>query len=124
MIKKTLFAAVAIMALSAAAANASPCSEDQEAAAGMLAAGVAKATVSKVVPVTGKQMVNIQSCDFRSGNYQVEYKYNFLAADGLYWIEATSKFGADGSGASTKVDKSSPNMAAAETKAGVKLAAN
>jgi len=124
MIKKTLFAAVAIMALSAAAANASPCSEDQEAAAGMLAAGVAKATVSKVVAVTGKQMVNIQSCDFRSGNYQVEYKYNFLAADGLYWIEASSKFGSDGSGASTKVDKSSPNMAAAEAKAGVKLAAN
>jgi hypothetical protein len=125
MIKKTLFtAAIAIMALSAAAANASSCSEDQEAAAGMLAAGVAKATVSKVVAVTGKQMVNIQSCEFRAGSFEVDYKYNFLAADGLYWIEATSKFGADGSGASTKVGKSSPNMAAAEAKAGVKLASN
>ena len=59
-----------------------------------------------------------------AGSYQVDYKYNFLAADGLYWVELSAKFGADGSGASTKVNKSSPNMAAAEAKAGVKLAAN
>lgn len=124
MIKKTLFAAAAILTLSAAAAHASPCSDDQEATAGMLAAGVAKTAVSKVVAVTGKQMVNIESCEFRAGSYQVDYKYNFLAADGLYWVELSAKFGADGSGATTKVNKSSPNMAAAEAKAGVKLAAN
>jgi len=124
MIKRTLFAAVAIMALSAAAANAASCSDDQEATAGMLAAGVAKTAVSKVVAVTGKQMVNIESCEFRAGSYQVDYKYNFLAADGLYWVELTAKFGADGSGATTKVNSASPNMAAAEAKAGVKLAAN
>ena len=124
MIKKTLFAAVAIMALSAVAANATPCSDDQESAAGMLAAGVGKAAVSKVVAVTGKQMVNIEACEFRAGSYQVDYKYNFLAADGLYWVELSAKFGADGSGATTKVIKASPNMAAAEAKAGVKLASN
>ncbi|HTN41977.1 MAG TPA: hypothetical protein VLZ84_12540 [Asticcacaulis sp.] len=124
MIKKTLFAAVAIMALSTAAANADTCSDDQEATAGMLAAGVGKAAVSKVVAVTGKQMVNVQACEFRAGSYQVDFKYNFLAADGLYWVELSSKFGADGSGATSKITKTSPNMAAAEAKAGVKLAAN
>ena len=124
MIKKTLIAAAAIMAMSTVAAVAAPCSDDQESAAGMLAAGVGKAAVSKVVAVTGKQMVNIETCEFRAGAYQVDYKYNFLAADGLYWVELSAKFGADGSGATTKVTKASPNMAAAEAKAGVKLAAN
>ena len=124
MIKNTLIATAAILALSAAAANAATCTDDQESAAGMLAAGVGKSAVSKVVAVTGKQMVNIESCDFRGGSYQVDYKYNFLAADGLYWVELSAKFGADGSGATTKVTKSSPNMAAAEAKAGVKLASN
>lgn len=124
MIKKTLFAAAAILTLSAAAAHAAPCTDDQEATAGMLAAGIGKTAVSKVVAVTGKQMVNIEACEFRAGSYQVDYKYNFLAADGLYWVELSAKFGADGSGATTKVNRSSPNMAAAEAKAGVKLAAN
>ena len=98
--------------------------EIQESQAGMLAAGVGKAAVSKVIAVTGKQMVNIETCEFRGGSFIVDYKYNFLAADGLYWVELQSKFAADGSGATSKVNKSSPNMAAAEAKAGVKLASN
>ncbi len=126
MIKKTLIfaAAATFMALGAAHAYASECSDDQETTAGMLAAGVGKDAVSKVVAVTGKQMVNIETCDFRGGAFNVDYKYNFLAADGLYWVEITAKFNPDGSGATTKVTKESPNMAAAETKAGVKLASN
>ncbi|MGN6422555.1 MAG: hypothetical protein ACTHLA_04505 [Asticcacaulis sp.] len=124
MIKQVLIAGVAALALSAAVAHAGECSEDQESTAGMLAAGVAKTAVSKVVPVTGKQMVNVESCDFRGGAYSVDFKYNFLAADGLYWIEANAKFNGDGSGSSIKVNGKSPNMAAAETKAGVKLASN
>ena len=123
--KKTLlFAAIALGAVFAAPAFAAPCTDDQESTAGMLAAGVAKDAVSKVVAVTGKQMVNVETCEFRGGSYQVDFKYNFLAADGLYWVEISAKFGGDGSGATTKVSKSSPNMAAAEAKAGVKLAAN
>ncbi len=125
MIKKALFAAAtAALALAASNALAGPCSDDQEAQAGMLVAGVSKDAVSKVVAVTGKQMVNIDTCEFRAGSFTVDYKYNFLAADGLYWIQATAKFNADGSGGSVKVSKSSPNMAAAEAKAGVKLASN
>jgi len=125
MIKKTLIAGgVAALALVAGQAFAGECSDDQQSAAGMLAAGVGKDTVSKVIAVTGKQMVNIESCEFAGGKYMVDFKYNFLAADGLYWVEISSKFDASGAASSTKVTKSSPNMAAAEAKAGVKLAAN
>lgn len=125
MIKNLIIAGgIAAMALTAGSAFAGECSEEQEATAGMLAAGVGKATVSKVVAVTGKQMVNISSCDFRAGSYTVDFKYNFLAADGLYWVELNSKFDGTGGNATTKVSKSSPNMAAAEAKAGVKLASN
>ena len=125
MIKKTLFVtAIAACAFMASQALASPCSDDQESQAGMLAAGVSKDAVSKVVAVTGKQMVNVENCEFRAGQFLVDYKYNFLAADGLYWVEISAKFGADGSSPSVKVTKSSPNMAAAEAKAGVKLASN
>ena len=125
MIKTLIIAGgIAAMALGASSAFAGECTEDQEAAAGMLAAGVGKSTVSKVVAVTGKQMVNISSCDFRGGNYSVDFKYNFLAADGLYWVELNAKFDGTGGNATTKVSKTSPNMAAAEAKAGVKLASN
>jgi len=123
--KTTLIvSAIALIAVVAAPAFAGECTEDQESTAGMLAANVGKAAVSKVVAVTGKQMVNVESCDFRAGSYNVSFKYNFLAADGLYWVEVSSKFGADGSGAVTKVTGKSPNMAAAEAKAGVSLASN
>lgn len=126
MIRNALLAAAATAALAlvSSQALASACSDDQESTAGMLVAGVSKDAVSKVIAVSGKQMVNIDSCDYRAGTYTVDYKYNFLAADGLYWIQATAKFNADGSGGSVKVSKSSPNMAAAEAKAGVKLASN
>ena len=93
MIKQALIAATAVLAMTAAAtAYAGSCSDDQESTAGMLAASVAKTAVSKVMAVTGKQMVNIENCDFHGGAYNVDFKYNFLAADGLYWVEASDKF--------------------------------
>jgi hypothetical protein len=122
--KKSIFIAVsAALSLMSASAFAE-CSESQEAEAGMYAASVSKDAVSKVVPVTGKQMVNVSSCDFRAGTFTVEYKYNFLGADGLYWVEATAKFGAGGASPSIKFAKKSPNLEAAEAKAGIKLASN
>ncbi len=124
MIKTSFIAAAAVLALGATHAYAGDCTDDQQTTAGMLAAGVGKDTVSKVVTVTGKQMVNVESCDFRAGGYNVSFKYNFLAADGLYWVEISAKFNGDGSGVTAKVTGKSPNMAAAETKAGVKLASN
>jgi len=125
MIKKTLIAGgIAALALVAGQAFAGECSDDQQSAAGMLAAGIGKDAVSKVIAVTGKQMVNIENCEFAGGKYNVDFKYNFLAADGLYWVEISAKFDQSGGSATTKVTKASPNMAAAEAKAGVKLAAN
>lgn len=125
MIKTLLIAGgAAALAMCASQAFAGTCSDDQESQAGMLAAGVAKDAVSKVIAVTGKQMVNIENCEFAGGKFNVDFKYNFLAADGLYWVEVSAKFDQSGGGATTKVTKSSPNMAAAEAKAGVKLAAN
>ncbi|MFT3997801.1 MAG: hypothetical protein QM667_10365 [Asticcacaulis sp.] len=106
------------------AANASECDDAQQTEAGTTLATLAKTAVSRVVPVTGKQMVNISACDVRAGTYSIEFKYNFLSTDGLYWVEGTARFGAGGSNGSVKVSKSSPNMAAAEAKAGVKLAGN
>ncbi|WP_140984041.1 hypothetical protein [Asticcacaulis tiandongensis] len=123
--KKTILVAmVAGFSMVSAQAFAAECTDEQQAEAGMVAASISKNAVSKVVPVTGKQMVNISACDVRAGTYSIEYKYNFLGADGLYWIEANARFGAGGSNSSVKVTKASPNMAAAEAKAGVKLASN
>lgn len=124
MIKQALILAAAALALSAAAAQAGTCGDDQETTAGMLVATIAKNAVSKVVPVTGKQMVNLENCDVHGSAYNVDFKYNFLGADGLYWIEANARFNADGSGASIKISGKSPNMAAAEAKSGVSLASN
>lgn len=125
MLKKSLMISlVAGLSLVSAQAFAAECDDNQQAEAGMVAAGVAKNAVSKVVPVTGKQMVNINACDVRAGTYSIDFKYNFLGADGLYWVEGSAKFGAGGSNPTVKINKASPNMAAAEAKAGVKLAAN
>lgn len=124
MIKKSLIAAAVVTALASTTAFASVCSETQETQAGTVAARISKDFVGKVVPVTGKQMINLNGCEMSGASFIVEYKYNFLGADGLYWIEATAKFNADGSNSSVRVSKTSPNMAAAEAKAGVKLASN
>jgi hypothetical protein len=122
--KKNLFIALTAGLSLVAASAFAECNETQEAEAGMYAATVSKDAVSKVVPVTGKQMVNVASCEFRAGQYIVDYKYNFLGADGLYWVEASAKFGAGGSSPSIKFTKKSPNLEAAEAKAGTKLASN
>lgn len=123
MIKKILIAAVVVSAMASTSAFAA-CNEAQETQAGNVAAKISKDFVGKVVPVTGKQMINLNGCEMSGSGFVVDYKYNFLGADGLYWIEATAKFNADGSGSNIKVTKASPNMAAAEAKAGVKLASN
>ena len=63
MIKKTLIAGgISALALVAGHAFAGECSDDQQSAAGMLAAGIGKDAVSKVIAVTGKQLVNVENC--------------------------------------------------------------
>ena len=125
MIKKTLFVtAIAACAFMASQALASPCSDDQESQAGMLAAGVSKDAVSKVVAVTGKQMVSVDACEAKDGNFIIEYKYNFLGDGGVYWVAASAKFGPGGASPSIKFTGKSPSLAAAEAKSGVKLSFN
>ncbi len=119
----SFLAAFAATTLLATAAHAGACSPEEEGEAGKLAANATKAAVSKVVSVTGKQMVNIESCDIRAGNFDLTYKYNFIGADGLYWVSARAKLSSSGAG-DVKILKTSPSIAAAEAKAGVKLAAN
>ena len=124
MIKKTLIAGgIAALALVAGQAFAGECSDDQQSAAGMLAAGIGKDAVSKVIAVTGKQMVNIENCEFAGGKYNVDFKYNFLAADGLYWVEGKAKV-VGGAVKEMTFTKLSPNLASASAAKGVKLAAN
>jgi hypothetical protein len=122
--KKSILVSAALMAFVAAPAFAMECDEGQEQAAGTLAAKVSKELVNKVVPVTGKQMVNLTTCDVAAGTYSITYKYNFLSTDGLYWVDVAAKIGSDGSAKSVKVVKSSPNMVDAQAKSGVKLASN
>lgn len=122
--KNSVLALSALMLLAAAPAFAGECDEEKGDAAGALAAKVSKDMVSKVVPVTGKQMVNIDTCDFTPAGYTVSYKYNFLSTDGLYWVDVSAKISPAGGLTSFKVVRSSPNFAAAQAKAGVTLAAN
>lgn len=116
--------AAAILSLSAVAGHAlAECDEDQEAAAGKAVAVAAGEKVSAAVTVQGKQMVNIDACEPRLGVMDVSFKYNFLGADGLYWVQGSAKV--KGAVVSEfKVTQMSPNLAAASAAKGVKLASN
>jgi hypothetical protein len=121
--RKSLFIATAF-AVSALSAQAfAECDEAQEGVAGKAVAAAAKTEVSKAVAVTGKQMVTLNTCEVRAGTTIVDYKYNFLGADGLYWVEGSAKV-AGGAVSEIKLRKLSPNLADASGKAGVKLASN
>jgi hypothetical protein len=120
-----LSAAAACAALAFLATSASAeCSDEQQTQAATIAASITKTPVSKVVTITGKQMVNIEACETKDGNFVVQYKYNFLADGVLYWVDATAKFGPAGASPSIKFTSKSPSFAAAEAKAGVKLASS
>lgn len=123
--KRFLWAGSLVMAVSLCSQAAfAECADDQEAEAGSIAGKLAQAAVSKVVPITGKQMVNIDQCDLRASGYNVDYKYNFIGADGLYWVEISAKFGLNGANPQLRIVKKSPNLEAAEAKTGNKLASN
>ncbi len=115
---------VSALALTAFAAPAfAECDEAQEAAAGKAIASAAASTVAKAVAVEGKQMVTLNTCESAGKSATAEFKYNFLGAGGLYWVEGVAKY--NGSAVTElKLKRLSPNLAAAEAKAGVKLASN
>jgi hypothetical protein len=121
--RKSWYAAAAALSLSLTAANAlAECDEFQESLVGKAVATAAAAKISAVVPATGKQMVNIETCD-ASGALVAEFKFNLIGADGLYWANGRIKL----SGKDVKelvFVKLSPNLASASEAKGIKLASN
>jgi hypothetical protein len=107
-----------MVAAGSAFADCQP-AQDQE--AGKIAAQKARAIVETAAPVEGKQMINLSSFDFRAGNYNVEFRYNFMGAGGYNWVEGRGSYGADGAG-DFKIIKSSPGLQAAAEAKGVNLA--
>jgi hypothetical protein len=107
-----------MMAAGSAFADCAP-AQDQE--AGKIAASKARAIVESAAPVEGKQMINLVTCDFRAGKYNVEFRYNFMGAGGYNWVEGRGSYAPDGSG-EFRVTKSSPGLQAAAEAKGVNLA--
>lgn len=102
--------ATAILA-PAAFANCNP--RDME-AAGQTAANLVRAKVETVVAVEGKEMINLSACRSRSGNYEIEYKYNFMGPDGYYWVEGSGSVTAAGGSVELKRLSDKLRSAAAE----------
>lgn len=99
------------------------CEEAQESMAGKAVAQSTATRVAPAVAVTGKQMIDIAECNVGAGGLFVTFKYNFLAADGLYWLQGSAKV--KGSEVSDfKVLSMSPNLSTATAAKGVKLASN
>lgn len=99
------------------------CDEGQENMVGKAIAAAASAKIATVVPTQTKKMINLETCDAAGGNLVSEFKFNVIGSDGLYWVTGTAKV-SGGQVADMKFSGLSPNLAAASTKAGVKLAAN
>ena len=99
------------------------CDDDQQDMTGKAVAVAAAAKVSSVIPGSGKQMINLDSCDVEGTSVLADFKYNVIGSDGLYWVQGKAKV----SGKivqDLKITGMSPNLAAASAKAGVKLASN
>lgn len=99
------------------------CEEAEEAMAGKAVAAATAAKVTPAVAITGKQMLDISECNIGGGGVVVLFKYNFLGADGLYWVQGSAKVKA-GTVSDLKVMTMSPNLSAATAAKGVKLASN
>ena len=99
------------------------CDDGQEDTVGKAVASAASGKISSVVAGSGKQMINLETCDAGSGGLVTEFKYNLIGADGLYWAEGKAKVvGKDVK--EMTFTKLSPNLASASAAKGVKLAAN
>ncbi len=117
-------AAVLTLSLGAFAGHAfADCDDNQETAVGKAIAAAAAAKVGAVVPAQGKQMISLDTCDAVGANVVAEFKYNVIAADGLYWASGKAKV-AGGAVQDMSFSKLSPNLASASAAKGVKLASN
>lgn len=94
--RTALFAAIAFA--SVPAAFAADCSAKQAETAGKAAADLARAKVETVMPVAGKEMMNLSSCREKGSDFEIKFKYNFMGADGYNWVEAEGVVLAAGGG--------------------------
>jgi hypothetical protein len=113
----------AATALMTGGASALTCSATAEQEAGKLAAKLIKEKVSAVVPVAGKQLINMSSCNERSGKFVVEFRYNFTGDAGLYWLEGEATLDPAGGG-ELKTNRASDNLKAAAAEKGSVLLAS
>ncbi len=122
--RKTLPAIALSLGLGLFATHAlADCDDGQEDTVGKAVAAAASGKISAVVAGSGKQMINLETCDAAGGNLVAEFKYNLIGADGLYWVEGKAKVvGKDVK--EMTFTKLSPNLASASAAKGVKLAAN
>lgn len=115
--------AIAVVAASSATVAFAECDEDQEALVGKAVAAAAAAKVTPAVPGAGKQMINLDTCDIGAGGLVTDFKLNVIGSDGLYWVQGKAKV--SGSTVSDlKFTALSPNLAAASSAKGIKLASN
>lgn len=122
-IRPLILASAVLLSAGLAGHAFAECEEEQETMAGKAVATATAAKVTPAVAVTGKQMVDISECNIGAGGIVVLFKYNFLGADGLYWVQGSAKVKA-GTVSDLKVMQMSPNLSAASAAKGVKLASN
>ncbi len=100
------------------------CDDGQETAVGKAVAAAASTKITGLVTAPGKQMITLDTCDaVGGGTVAAEFKYNVIGSDGLYWLTGKAKV-AGSTVNDLKILSTSPNLAAASAKAGVKLASN
>ncbi len=90
-------AAAAAVAI-APVAFAGDCNPKEVESAGQHAAGLVRAKVETVVAVQGKEMINLSACRTKAGNFEIEYKYNFMGPEGYYWVEGNGSVSPAGAG--------------------------
>jgi len=121
MFRSIIFTCAATVVMTGAA-SAATCSASDEQQAGALAAKLIKQKVSEVVPVAGKQLINVSSCMSRGCQFVVEFRFNFAGDSGLYWLEGEATVDGAGGG-DLKTSRASDNLkAAASAKGSVLLA--
>lgn len=115
-------AAVALVAALAAPAAFANCKPAEMEVAGSTAAGLVRAKVETVVSVEGKEMINLSACKERGGNFEIEYKYNFMGPEGYYWVEGEGSITAAGAGSSVALKRLSDKLKSAAEAKSVSLA--
>jgi hypothetical protein len=119
---RTIACAAAFTVLSLGSAYAGPCSPEQEQIAGAESGKLSKAAVAAVMPVEGRQMINLTECDARGSVIKAEFRYNYMSGGAYYWLEARADI--DGATGTLKVKKLSDGLESANAAKGGQLLAS